>query len=130
MSTERIIIAPDEGSAWPLSLADFAERLRERIPDVHMSIKHSASTDGDYYRFQFGAPGQLRYGTYFEHHHLGLSAGTIEDWADTIAWFLRLLPERTRTVGLLEAVPIPTPLPSRSTPQQIVAILNGLNESA
>lgn len=129
MSTERIIIAPAEGSEWPLSLAEFADRLRERIPNAHTSVEHSPATNGDYYTFQFGEPGQRRYGAYFERVNLSLSDGTIEDWADTIAWFLRLLPERMPTVCLLEAVPIPTPLSTRSTPEQVATILNELNES-
>lgn len=129
MSTERIIIAPAEGSEWPLSLADFADRLRVRIPDAHTTVQHSPATNGDYYTFQFGEPGQRRYGAYFERRNLSLSDGTIEDWADTISWFLRLLPEGAPTVCLLEAVPIPTPLSTRSTPEQVVATLNELNES-
>ena len=129
MSTDRIIIAPAEGSEWPLSLADFADRLSERIPDAHTTVQHSPATNGDYYTFQFGEPGRRRYGAYFERSNLSLSDGTIEDWSDTIAWFLRLLPEGTPTVCLLEAVPIPTPLSTRSTPAQVAAILNELNES-
>lgn len=130
MSTERIIIAPAEGSEWPLSIADFAARLRERMPDAHTTTQRLPGPDGDpYYTFQFGQPGGRRHGAYFERHNLSLSDGTIEDWADTIAWFLRLLPESTPTVCALEAVPIPTAMPTRSTPEQITAILNELNES-
>jgi hypothetical protein len=129
MSTERIIIAPAEGSEWPLSLADFADRLRERIPDAYTTRQQLPGRNGDpYYTFQFDQLDNRLYGAYFERHNLSLSEGTIEEWADTIAWFLRLLPESTPTVCLLEAVPIPTPLPSRSTPEQVAAILHELNE--
>jgi hypothetical protein len=43
-------------------------------------------------------------GCYFVNQNLTLKAGTIEEWADTIAWFLNLLPADNPTICLLEAV--------------------------
>jgi hypothetical protein len=71
MSTERIIIAPAEGSEWPLCLADFADRLRERIPDAYTTTQQLPGPNGDsYYTFQFDHLNNRLYGAYFERHNL------------------------------------------------------------
>lgn len=127
MSNERIIVAAEPGTDWPLSLTDFADQLRGRWPDARTWVRHSPVTDGDYVAFEVGVAEQSRSGAYFEHRQLDLSDGTPEDWADTIAWFLRLLPATSQPVCLLAAVPEPTPLPRTSSPTEIAAILNDLN---
>lgn len=127
MSNERIIVAAEPGTDWPLSIADFADRLRERWPDARTWTSHSPITDGDYVEFEVGTAEESRSGSYFERQQLDLSDGTPDDWADTIAWFLRLLPATSRAVCLLAAVPEPTPLPRTSSPTEIAAILNELN---
>lgn len=128
MSNERIIVAAEPGTDWPLSLAGFADRLRTRWPDARTWTGHSPITNGDFVEFEVGAGEQSRSGVYFEHQQLDLSDGSPDDWADTIAWFLGLLPATSRSVCLLAAVPEPTPLPRTSSPADIAAILNGLND--
>jgi hypothetical protein len=127
MSTERIIVAAEPGTDWPLSLAEFTNRLRDRWPEVRTWTQHSPITNADYLTFEVGTDEHTRSGAYFEHQQLDLSDGTPDDWADTIAWFLRLLPPTSRSVCLLAAVPEPTPLPRTSSHTDIAAILNELN---
>jgi hypothetical protein len=128
MSNERIIVAAEPGTDWPLSLTDFADRLRGRWPDARTWTRHSPITNADYVAFEVGVAEQSRSGAYFPHRQLDLSDGTPEDWADTIAWFLRLLPATSHPLCLLSAVPEPTQLPRTSSPTEIAAILNGLND--
>jgi len=133
MSTEGIFIAAQEGTEWPLTLNEFSDHLCKRWPDVRLLTHHSPVTNKDYLSFQVRRPHSIYadhfplYGCYFVNQHLALEEGTIEEWADTIAWFLTLLPEDSPTVCLLEAVFIPTPLPNTSSPEEVAAILNELN---
>jgi hypothetical protein len=129
MSTEGIIVAAAQGTEWPLSLADFAGQLRTRWPEVRTWTDHSPAAGRDYVEFQIGGVGETRSGAYYERKQLDLGDGTPDDWADTISWFLHLLPPGTPSVCLLEAVPVVTPLPGTSSPAQVAAILNELNNS-
>jgi hypothetical protein len=94
---------------------------------VRIFTHYSPAINKNCMSFYISLAEQTRYGAYFEHHNLSLSDGSIEDWADTVAWFLTLLPADAQTVCLLEAVPIPTPLPNTCTAEEAAAILNELD---
>jgi hypothetical protein len=49
-----------------------------------------------------------------------------EFWAETISWFLALLPDDAEVVCMTEAVPEPVPMPRHADPDQIVSVLESL----
>ncbi|MGA5823691.1 hypothetical protein ACPC54_38230 [Kitasatospora sp. NPDC094028] len=102
---DTIFIAAAPGTTWPLSCDDAEEHLRTRFPDVRTWHKHAPVSDTDYVDFQVEIDGTVRLGSYFEHRNLVLNDGTPEVWADTIAWFLALLPTEARTVAVVESNP-------------------------
>jgi hypothetical protein len=121
-----IFVAAAPPTTWPLDMAGLEGQLRARWPEVHTAARHSSATEVDYLAFEADLAGERRHGAYFEHMYLLLEDGTPEFWAETISWFLALLPDDAEVVCMTEAVPEPVPMPRHADPDQIVSVLESL----
>jgi hypothetical protein len=111
--TLYVVIPEDE--PWPVGLDEVETLLRQRWPTAMVTREASAVTGIQYLSFDVELNGAARWGTYSQRTGFSLSEGFPADWADTVAWFLGLLPAGTRALaaadGNLELVPLP-PSPS------------------
>lgn len=128
MSGSLFVAAPP-GVQWPLSLDEVEAHLRHRFPDALITRETMATSGEPYLDFDVRlADGMPRHGVYVERGNLVLSDGLPADWADTIAWFLGLLPPRTPTVVMVEDEPVPVPLPEgTTTPDAIRELFESLS---
>jgi hypothetical protein len=127
---DAIYIAAPPGTTWPLDRDTLDQRLQERFPDLRASLKHAPVRDQDYLDFETTLEGLPRHGAYFDRTHLILRDGPPALWADTVAWFLSLLPHDAEAVVMLEANPEHVaPLPRTATPEQITALLGELEQA-
>jgi hypothetical protein len=127
---DAIYIAAPPGTHWPLDLDTLDLRLQERFPDLRAFLKHAPVRDQDYLDFQTTLEGLPRHGTYFDRTHLILRDAPASLWAETIAWFLSLLPPDAEAVAMLETNPEHTaPMPRTATPEQITALLDELEQA-
>jgi hypothetical protein len=127
--SEGIFVGAPQGQRWPLSIDDAETQLRARFPDAILQRRTSGVTGEPYLSFTVDlADGMPRHGVYAEGRNLALSDGTPADWADTIAWFIRLLPAGTPMLAMVEANPTPVPIPEgTSTPDTIRQLLEDLS---
>lgn len=101
-----ILVCAPEGRAWPLDAATFVSRLRERVPDVHVTDPQQDNLGGEtYISFEFPHQDEVRHANYIEGSQLSLHDGSPADWAETISWFLGLLPSGTSVIALVEVNP-------------------------
>lgn len=127
---DAIFIAAPPGTSWPLDLDTLDRRLQERFADVRASLKHAPVRDQDYLEFQTTIDGLPRHGSYFDRTHLILRDGPPALWADTVAWFLSLLPLDAEAVVMLETNPEHVaPLSRTAVPDQITALLEELERA-
>lgn len=127
--TGKLYLGPAEDeSSFPLSATGLAAALTQRFPDVQLVDYGNPINGHGILRFQAEVAGMSRHGTFNSEGYLALSDGTPEDWAETIAWYLTLLPRGTVLFGLVEESPTgPTPLPADvSTPEQIAAFFRAI----
>jgi hypothetical protein len=124
----NLYVGAPQGQQWPLTLDVAEAHLRQRFPDAPISRETMAVTGEPYLSFDVQlADGVTRHGIYVDRDNLALSDGTPADWADTIAWFLGLLPAGTPTVVMVEEEPVPVPLPAATTtPDAIRELLESL----
>jgi hypothetical protein len=100
MSNSTLYLAAPEGKSWPIDLEAAEGHFRHRWPDAYMSRQVSAVTGQPYLTFDL--VNGLR-GIYSAHTHcLSLSEGSPEDWAETIVWFLSLLPKGVPVVAMAD----------------------------
>jgi hypothetical protein len=125
---EDLFLGAPQGQSWPLSLDDVEPRLRERFPDAYIQRRESAVTGKSRLSFTVRlADGTPRHGIYVDRDNLALSDGDATVWADTIAWFLSLLPSDTRTVVMRGEGPTTAELPAQiRTPDGIAAFFSSL----
>jgi hypothetical protein len=112
MPGDDLFLGAPQGERWPLSLDQVEPLLRARFPDASVERRSSRVTGKN--RLSFAVPsgdGTQRHGIYVDHDNLALSDGSPADWADTIAWFLALLPPGTTTVAMRGEGPDVIPLP-------------------
>jgi hypothetical protein len=122
-----IFIAAPPGTRWPLTLDGVERQLRQRFPDVATFRRHAAVSDTDYIDFQVTVDGLVRVSSYFDDGKLILNDGSSADWADTIVWFLGLLPPGTPAMAMIEENPDDiAPVPPAATAAAIEALLDGL----
>jgi hypothetical protein len=126
---DAIYIAAPPGTTWPLDLDALDQRLQERFPDLRAFLKHAPVRDQHYLDFQTTLEGLPRHGSYFDRTHLILRDGPPQLWADTIAWFLSLLPEDAEAVAMLETNPEHlAALPRTASAEQISVLLEELGQ--
>lgn len=128
MAGEDLFLGAPPGQNWPLSLDDVEPRLRERFPDAYIARRESAITGKSRLSFTVKlADGTPRHGIYVDHDNLALTDGDASVWADTIAWFLSLLPPGTPTVVMRGEGPVTADLPAQiRTPDAITAFFSSL----
>lgn len=126
--TGKLYLGAPAEETWPLSLPTVETHLRQRFPDMLASRRTSLVTGNEVLDFDVRlADGELRHGTYVAGGKLALSDGTPADRADTIAWFLSLLPEGTPTMVIRDG-PEPIPLPEQSrTPDALTAFFDSID---
>jgi hypothetical protein len=107
-----LFLAAPPGTTWTLPAEVFEEQLRRRFPDA--SIRHADSRISDAHYIIFNVPldGMSRGGGYTVGRDLNVDDGTPAEWADTLAWFLSLLPPDSGVVAMAENNPrtiVPVP---------------------
>jgi hypothetical protein len=124
-----LYFGPGPGAAWPLTVPAVEEALRSRFPSARF-LHRTMPTDGQpYLRFELDmSDGETRKGTFGSNGMLSLAEGTPETWADTVAWYLSLLPPATSVYAFVEESPTdPAPVPETVTsPEAVVAFLHSL----
>lgn len=125
-----IFIAATPGTSWPLDLDTVSRHWRERFPDTQLFRKHAPVSDTDYVDFQLELDGEIRACSYFADSKLILNDGTSTLWADTIVWFLRLLPAGSTAVAMVEVNPDEiAPVPAGVDAAAIVGLLDRLADA-
>lgn len=129
MMTTIFVAAPEPGT-WPLTLDQFEARLQERWPQTETFAHHAPISDQDYLDFQVDLDGMTRTASYYDRSTLILSDGDPEFWADTIVWFLGLLPTRAQAIAMVEVNPEHTALiPPGANAEEIRNLLDALAEA-
>lgn len=123
---DSIFVAAAPPNTWPLDLPNFDGRVRARWPEAHTAVRHAPATNDDYLAFEVDLDGERRHGAYFDRKYLLLEDGTPKFWAETITWFLSLLPADAQVVCMTEAVPEPIPMPRHASADQVTAVLESL----
>jgi hypothetical protein len=102
--------------------------LQQRFPGAVINRRASAVTGKNRLSFSIPFPdGISRHGIYVDQDNLALSDGTSVDWADTIAWFLNLLPPGTSPVVMRGEGPNVVPLPTQiRSPDSVAAFFESL----
>jgi hypothetical protein len=96
---EKLYIVAAEGTTWPLDLDTVEREFRRRFPGCVLSRRRGAASGKDYVSFDLDVDG-MRHGIYVDGGNLTLSGGSPEAWADTVAWFLALLPADSSAVAV------------------------------
>jgi hypothetical protein len=117
--SETLYVGAPQGTSWPLDLARAEAPLRERFPDAFIRRGEGRASGRDYLSFDVTVNGERRHGVYAEGLNLALSDGSPADWAETIVWFLSLLPEGTAAVAMTEDNFQLTPIPPSPSVQSI-----------
>lgn len=123
---DSIFIAAAPSTTWPLDMTGLGGQLRSRWPEIHMTARHAPATNDDYLAFELDLDGGRRHGAYFDRKYLLLEDGTPKFWAETITWFLSLLPADARVVCMTEAVPEPIAMPRHADADHVTAVLGSL----
>lgn len=125
---DAILVAAPPGTEWPLTMENLGRRLAEQLPEVRVfPAKQGAASGKQYIPFEVTLEGEVRHGTYFDRSHLILNDGPPELWADTIVWFLALLPPGTPAVAMVETNPEDVvPIPPAADAETIRALLDEL----
>jgi hypothetical protein len=125
----KLYLAAPPNQQWPLTIDDLTTQLHRRFPDALISRRTSAITRNDVLDFEVTlADGEMRHGTYVDGGKFALSDGSPSDWADTLAWFLSLLPDGTPAVAMVDegADVVTVPAQIRS-PQAVAAFYAALS---
>ncbi|MER7850897.1 hypothetical protein ABTZ03_44030 [Kitasatospora sp. NPDC096077] len=102
---DTIYLGAAPGTTWALTPEEAEEHLQVRFPGMESWLKHAPVSDKDYVDFDVEVDGEVRQCSYFGGGQLILRDGDPAVWADTIAWFLGLLPPEARTVAMVAANP-------------------------
>jgi hypothetical protein len=122
-----IFLSPPEGDTWPLDVAAAEPLFRDRWPSISpmRGTGHPASRQS--IDFHVKLADQTVSVVYQDAGPLVLNDGTPEEWADTIVWFLNLLPAGTSVVTMTDFNPSPVPLDRTAGGDYIRRLLDTLN---
>ncbi|MFD4394195.1 hypothetical protein [Kitasatospora sp. NPDC058478] len=124
---DTIYIGAAPGTTWPITPEEAGDHLLGRFPDMESWHKHAPVSEKDYIDFDVELDGTTRQCSYFEHGQLILRDGDATLWADTIAWFLSLLPADARAVAMVASNPDNVRvIPPHSSVQDIEELLQSL----
>ncbi|MFL6113409.1 MAG: hypothetical protein ACJ786_18920 [Catenulispora sp.] len=127
MNDGAIYLAAPPGTSWPLGIPTLDHHLQERFPDLLARVEHAPERDQHHLDFQVVLDGLPRSGTYFQGARLVLRDAPPRLWADTIAWFLALLPHDAEVVAMLETNPeCIASVPGAATAEEITAMFEAL----
>jgi hypothetical protein len=127
MSNSALYLGAPEGHTWPIDLESAQKHLQEHWPEAHVSRQVSKVTGDPYLSFDVEIAGMHRWGTYSAHPHcLTLTSGRPADWAETIVWFLSLLPRGTPAVAMADGDFKLVPVPQGATVQEITELYEAL----
>ena len=120
MSSTLYIVAP-EGRPWPIGLDAAEASLREHWPTASVKRVVSAVNGKPYLSFDVQLNGIARWGTYAASDVtcLSLSDADPAGWADTIVWFLGLLPAGSTALAAVAENPKMIPLPPTASAQDV-----------
>jgi hypothetical protein len=122
-----IFLSPPEGDTWPLDV-DAAERhFRGRWPTIGPMRGTGHPAPRQTIDFDVSLNGQTVSVVYQDGGPLVLNDGTPEEWADTIVWFLDLLPADASVVTMTDVNPSPVPLDRAASVDYIRRLLDALN---
>jgi hypothetical protein len=112
---EGLFLGAPPGHAWPLPAVTLQARLRERYPDAPLRLTDSAVTSATALDFEIPlADGDTHGGSYSETGVLALSDGSPQLWAETMTWFLGLIPPTEPVFAMREDNPTPAALPAEA----------------
>ncbi|MDQ0761001.1 hypothetical protein [Streptomyces canus] len=127
---DAIFVAAPPGTVWPLTLGEFETRILVRYPEALCTAKHEPIRGQDYLAFEIDLDGERRHGSYFDRSHLILQDAPPAFWADTVVWFLGLLPPGTPAVAMIETNPDTAPIPPGAGAEDVRLLLEALQEAA
>jgi hypothetical protein len=125
MYTDIYVLEQDE-TPFPIEHDAFDAALRGRFPQVEAGRYEDVDgTVGT--TFLLEMDGEMRRGLYLPSGALVLQDGDGKLWADTIAWFLELLPEDNRAALMTEFdTDRPLPISSRATAAEVEDVYSRL----
>jgi hypothetical protein len=107
-----LFLAAPPGTVWMLPAENFEEQLRRRFLEVRIRRADSSISDAHYVIFNVPLDGIPRSGGYTVGRDLNVDDGTPAEWADTLVWFISLLPSESGVVAMAENNPqtiVPVP---------------------
>lgn len=117
MAGDDLFLGAAQGETWPLSVDTVQPLLQQRFPDAIIQRRSSPVTGKTRLSFTIPFPdGTPRHGIYIDHDNLALSDGGIDDWADTIAWFLDFSQQAPAPWSCAAKAPPLSNYPPRSAP--------------
>jgi hypothetical protein len=127
---DAIFIAAPPGTSWPLTCQDVEQHLQARFPHARTFQKFAPVSSKNYVDFEVTLGDMARHGSYFDNSNLILRDGSPEFWADTIVWFLSLLPTGTSAVAMVEGNPeLIEPIAVGASQDEIQDLLESLIEA-
>jgi hypothetical protein len=122
-----IFLSPPEGDTWPLAV-DAAEPLfRDRWPGINPIRGEGHPATRRLLDFDLHLNGDRVSVVFQDGGPLVLNDGTPAQWAETIAWFLSLLPADASVVTMTEYNPTPVPLDRNASADNVRRLLDSLN---
>ncbi|MFF9479753.1 hypothetical protein [Streptomyces sp. NPDC014733] len=126
-----IFIAAPEGHQWALRIEEFESALQQRFPDVRTATRHSPVTGNRALDFDVEINGEDVWGSYVDRTNLVLAEGEPSLWAESVTWFLSLLPDDASAVAMVEANPDEVaPVRRDANADSITLLLESLCERA
>ena len=122
-----IFLSPAEGDTWPLDVDAAEGHFRDRWPSISPMRGTGHPATKPTLDFDVKLHGQTVSVVYQDGGPLVLNDGTPEEWADTIVWFLNLLPADASVVTMTDFNPSPVPLERSTDADYIRRLLDALN---
>jgi len=122
-----IFLSPPEGDTWPLDIDAAEPYFRDRWRGINPIRGEGHPATKRLLDFDVTLDAQRVSVVYQDGGPLVLNDGTPAQWADTIVWFLSLLPADASIVTMTEHNPTPVPLDRNATADDTRRVLDSLN---
>jgi len=122
-----IFLSPPEGDTWPLDIDAAEPYFRDRWRGINPIRGEGHPATKRLLDFDVTLDAQSVSVVYQDGGPLVLNDGTPEQWADTIVWFLSLLPADAAVVTMTEHNPTPVPLDRNANAADARRVLDSLN---
>ncbi|MEU1475816.1 hypothetical protein ACFYZ8_01320 [Streptomyces sp. NPDC001668] len=120
---DAIFIAAPPGTSWPLTVEEFETRILDRYAEAMCTLEQPGRGQ-DCLAFEVDLDDERRHGLHFDRSYLVLKDAPPVFWADTVVWFLGLLPPGAPAVAMVETNPDTPPIPPGATAEDVRALLN------